>query len=77
MTERRERREFSEEFKQQLVGLYNSGKPRGEIIRNTILWVLRLTGGSRGSTRQDQAMRRITGRRPKRSLSVCEKKTGS
>ena len=33
MAERRTRREYSEEFKRQLVGLYNNGKPRGEILR--------------------------------------------
>ena len=30
---RRKRREYSDEFKQQMVTLYNSGKPRSEIIR--------------------------------------------
>ena len=30
---RRERREFTEEFKLQMVQLYNNGKPRSEIIR--------------------------------------------
>ncbi|WP_393960402.1 transposase, partial [Priestia megaterium] len=30
---RRERRTFTEEFKQQMVQLYQSGKPRKEIIR--------------------------------------------
>ena len=33
MTERRERRAFTEEFKKQMVQLYNAGKPRAEIIR--------------------------------------------
>jgi len=33
MTEKRERRVFSENFKQQTVQLYNNGKPRSEIIR--------------------------------------------
>ena len=33
MTERRERRNYTENFKQQLVQLHNNGKPRGEIIR--------------------------------------------
>ena len=31
--ERRKRREFSEEFKKQVVSLYNNGKARCEIIR--------------------------------------------
>jgi transposase len=30
---KRERRTFSENFKQQIVQLYQSGKPRKEIIR--------------------------------------------
>jgi transposase len=33
MTERRERRNYTENFKQQMVQLHNNGKPRGEIIR--------------------------------------------
>ena len=30
---RRERRDYTEEFKQQMVNLYLNGKPRCEIIR--------------------------------------------
>ncbi len=33
MSERRPRRTFTKEFKQQMVDLYRSGKPRSEIIR--------------------------------------------
>ncbi len=33
MTKRRERREYTEEFKQQMVRLYNSGKSKTEISR--------------------------------------------
>lgn len=33
MSERRERRTFTEGFKKQVVSLYNSGKSRSEIIR--------------------------------------------
>lgn len=33
MSERRERRQFTEEFKKQVVNLYNNGKGRSEIIR--------------------------------------------
>lgn len=33
MAERRDRRTFSEEFKKQMVQLYNAGKPRTEIVR--------------------------------------------
>jgi len=55
MTERRERRTFSENFRQQLVQLYNNGKPRSEIVREYDLtsssfdkWVKRIntTGSS-------------------------------
>ena len=56
MTERRERREYSEIFKQQEVQVFNSGKPRAEIIREYDLsgsafdrWASRInaTGSSR------------------------------
>ena len=33
MSERRERRSFTDEFKKQVVGLYNAGKSRTEIIK--------------------------------------------
>lgn len=33
MTQRRPRREFTEEFKQQMVHLYNSGKSKADIVR--------------------------------------------
>ena len=33
MKERRPRREFTEEFKKQMVGLYNSGKSQSSIAR--------------------------------------------
>ena len=33
MSEKRERRKFTEEFKKQVVSLFNAGKPRCEIIR--------------------------------------------
>ena len=56
MTERRQRREYTEELKKQLVQLYNSGKPRNEIVKEYDLtasafdkWVQRInaTGSSR------------------------------
>jgi transposase len=56
MTTRRERRTFSEVFKQQIVQLHNAGKPRAEIIREYDIsgsvfdrWVKRInaTGSSR------------------------------
>ena len=33
MTEKRPKRTFTEQFKQQMVQLHNSGKPRSEIIK--------------------------------------------
>jgi len=33
MTEKRTKRTYTEEFKKQLVQLYNNGKPRAEIIK--------------------------------------------
>lgn len=33
MTDRREKREFKDEFKHQMVKLYNSGKSKTEIVR--------------------------------------------
>ena len=57
MTERRERREFTEEFKRQIVQLYNSGKPRAEIAREYDLtpsalnrWIERIN--ATGSTKE-------------------------
>jgi len=57
MTDRREKRNYSEEFKNQLVQLFNAGKPRGEIIREYELtpsafdrWVKRTN--STGSTKE-------------------------
>ena len=57
MTESRTRRSFSEEFKNQMVQLYNSGKPRAEIAREYDLtpsaldrWIQRVN--SSGSTKE-------------------------
>jgi transposase len=56
MTARREKRVYTEEFKQQLVQLYNNGKTREEIIREYDLtpsalgqWISRInkSGSSR------------------------------
>jgi len=33
MTEKRQRREYSEDFKRQMVELHRNGKPRSEIVR--------------------------------------------
>lgn len=57
MGEKRARRTYSEEFKNQMVQLYNAGKPRGEIIREYDLtstafdkWVKRVN--NTGSTKE-------------------------
>ena len=57
MTNRRERRDYSEEFKNQLVQLLNAGKPRADIIREYELsasafdrWVKRIN--ATGSTKE-------------------------
>ena len=57
MTNRREKRNYSEEFKNQLVQLFNAGKPRAEIIREYDLtpsafdrWVKRTN--ATGSTKE-------------------------
>jgi transposase len=56
MTEKRAKRVYTEEFKNQLVQLYNNGKPKSEIIREYDLtpsalgnWIRRInaTGSSR------------------------------
>jgi len=56
MTKRREKRTYSETFKNQIVQLFNAGKPRSEIIREYELtpsaldrWVKRInaTGSSK------------------------------
>lgn len=56
MTKKRPKREFTEEFKQQMVQLFNSGKPRSEIAREYDLtpsalnnWIKRInaTGSSK------------------------------
>ncbi|MFR9535002.1 MAG: IS3 family transposase [Rikenellaceae bacterium] len=57
MTKRRERREFTEDFKQQMVRLYNSGKSKTEISREYDLtpsalnrWIQRIN--KTGSTKE-------------------------
>ena len=57
MTNKRERRTYSEEFKVQLVKLLNAGKPRAEIVREYELspsafdrWVQRIN--ATGSTKE-------------------------
>lgn len=57
MGEKRARRNYSEDFKNQMVQLYNAGKPRAEIIREYDLtstafdrWVKRIN--NTGSTKE-------------------------
>lgn len=57
MTTKRQRRTFTEEFKKQIVQLYNAGKPRAEILAEYDLtssafdrWVARVN--ATGSTKE-------------------------
>ena len=57
MTERRARRSFTEDFKSQMVKLYNSGKPKADILREYDLsasaldrWIKRIS--ETGSTKE-------------------------
>ena len=57
MTQRRAKRTYTDEFKQQMVKLQNSGKPRSEIIREYDLtpsaldkWIRRIN--ATGSTKE-------------------------
>ena len=57
MTQRRAKRTYNDEFKQQMVKLQNSGKPRSEIIREYDLtpsaldkWIRRIN--ATGSTKE-------------------------
>lgn len=43
MTNRRARRDYSEEFKKQLVQLLNAGKPRAEILREKLAYSVSYT----------------------------------
>lgn len=65
---RRPRRTFSEEFKKQMVSLYNSGKTRAEIIREYDLsstaldqWISRInkTGSSREADNRTEAEKEL------------------
>ena len=64
MTEKRQRRTFTEEFKKQMVALYNAGKPRAEITREYDLtasaldkWIERInkTGSSKEADNRSAA----------------------
>ncbi len=57
MTDRRPRRDFTEDFKHQMVKLYNSGKPKADIVREYDLtasalnrWIQRIN--ETGSTKE-------------------------
>ena len=63
MTSKRERRTFTDEFKKQMVQLFNSGKPRSEIIKEYDLsptsfdsWVRRInaTGSAKECDNRSQ-----------------------
>lgn len=77
MTKKRERREFTEEFKRQMVQLYNSGKPRAKIAREYDLtpsalnrWIERIN--ATGSTKQ------ADNRMPSsKSCCVCASRTSN
>ena len=45
MSERRKKREFTDEFKKQVVSLYNNGKSRSEIIKEYDLTLQHLPNG--------------------------------
>lgn len=68
MSQRRRKREFSEEFKCQMVGLYNAGKPQAEICREYDLtpsalrnWVKRInrTGSSKIADNRTEGEKRL------------------
>jgi transposase len=77
MNDKKERRTHSEEFKQQIVQLYNIGKSKAEICREYDLahslldrWIKRIN--SSGSTENE-----IIEHRKKSNCSNCEKRTNS
>lgn len=68
MTTKRPRRTFTEEFKRQLVTLYNAGKPRAEILEEYQLtpsafdrWVSRInaTGSTKEADNRDPMLEKI------------------
>jgi transposase len=70
MSERRKKRDFSEEFKRQMVGLYNAGKTQGEICREYDLtpsalrnWVSRInrSGSSKIADNRTEAEKHLIG----------------
>ena len=81
-TKKRPRRTFTEEFKKQMVDLYNAGKPRAEIVKEYGLtasaldrWISRIN--KTGSTKEKEN-RSDTGRtvrknlqRPRGTKKIC------
>jgi transposase len=80
MNEKRERRTFNDEFKQQIVQLYNAGKPKSEICREYDLasavvdrWIKRInaTGSAKESdNRTPEELELITLRKEIRRLKM-------
>ena len=82
MTERREKRVYTEEFKKQMVELFNGGKTRAEIVREYDLtgsafdkWVSRInaTGSSREAdnrTPEQEELRRLRKENEKLKMEV-------
>ena len=67
MTEKRTRRTFTPEFKSQLVRLYESGKPRADIIREYDLTASAFDKWVKQSQTSVPSKRRITARLKKLS----------
>jgi len=58
---KRQRRTYSKEFKQQMVDLYNAGKPRAEIVREYELPPPQLLiNGSNKPIQQDHSKKKTT-----------------
>ena len=78
MKERRERRNYTEDFKKQVVNLYNNGKSRSEIIREYDLtpsafnnWIRQYnTSGSFKDNRTEEEQELIELRKRNRQLEM-------
>lgn len=75
MKEKRERREYTEEFKYQMVKLYNSGKSRTDIAREYDLTPSALDRWIKRVNKLGQLKRQIIVRLKKTNLSNFVKKT--
>lgn len=84
MTEKRTRRTFTPEFKSQVVRLYESGKPRADIIREYDLtasafdkWVKQSqASGSFKESRNNYGTRKIKIELEKKGLTVSRRRIG-